>query len=442
MKLSIKYKLPLVITIFFVFYVISLLAYYKFFVLSNAVENFNVFREELNQVGEEISIGIEERYPDAEYMNAFIHSISKEKNIKIEVYDIAGNEIFAADNNNSKNMSFKVKDFVSINGKVVYILKLEHSFMLKKFLFTDYSDKIIIFALSALAVLVLCLMVYLHHYIVNPLMVLQKNFETVNNHSNKVSVSIKRNDEIGQLYKKFEEMIKKLETSNHQQIEMISSISHDLKTPLTSIIGYIERLTSNKVRNEQKKQEYYGIIYKKAQDIEGLIEEFSTYSKSEYSLANLQKQKVKVIDFFNSICAEYSDELEAYDVDFNSQADILHDVWMDVDINQLRRVFANLVSNSLKYVQHPIKINMAYKIEKNLVKFYIEDNGNGVPEEELSRIFNNFYRVDKSRSREKGGSGLGLAICRSVIESHQGSILAYNVESGGFGIEFTLPINY
>ncbi|MGB4438559.1 MAG: HAMP domain-containing sensor histidine kinase [Sedimentibacter sp.] len=441
MKLSIKYRLPIVIILVFVFYMISLVVYYRFFIFSNAVQNFNVFREELDEVGDEISIGIEERYPDMEYMNSFIHSMSKEKNIKIKVYDTEGNNIFAADHSDNKNMAFRVKDFVSINGKVVYILEIEYSFLLKKFLFFDYSGKLIIFSLISLCMMVLFLIFYLHHSVVSPLLVLQDSFETVNYRSNKVGVITKRNDEIGELYKKFEEMVKKLELSHRQQIDMISSISHDLKTPLTSIIGYVERLSDDKVKSEQKKLEYYDIIYRKAHDIECLIEEFSTYAKNEYSCGSLQKHNIKVIDFFNSICEEYSNELEAYDVDFVCQPDTIQDVSMEVDVNQLRRVFANLVSNSLKYVKHPVKIFMSYKIEKNFVRFSVEDNGGGVPEEELSQIFNNFYRVDKSRSRDKGGSGLGLSICRTIIESHQGRVWAYNIDQKGFGIAFVLPLN-
>lgn len=113
---------------------------------------------------------------------------------------------------------------------------------------------------------------------------------------------------------------------------------------------------------------------------------------------------------------------------------------MDIDVKKIRRIIANLVANSLKYVDPPIIIKMLCRVENRKVVFIIEDNGEGVPQEELNSLFEAFYRVDKSRSREKGGSGLGLAICRSIVESHNGYIKAYNISNGGFGVEFRLPI--
>lgn len=440
MKISIKYKVPMVIILGFCLYVLFLAAYYRFFILNDAMQNYILFQDSLNQVSEEVSIGIEARYPDSESMNSFIHSVSEEEDIKIEVYDTEGNKIFTAGKSDSKNIGFRAKDFVSINGKLQYILELEHPFMFKKFLLFDYMGKLAIFAVVLLCFFVFGLIVYLHHVIVNPIINLQKSFEKVSYHSNKAAVYKGRKNEIGDLYNKYEEMLKKLEISRHQQLEMISSISHDLKTPLTSILGFVERLSEDKVKDEQKKQEYYSIIHKKAQDIEGLIEEFTTYTKNEYSCLNLKKQKISVMDLYSSICYEYCDELKAFDVEFDCHNDTNNDDWIEVDVYQLRRVFANLVSNSLKYIQPPRKIRIMCKSNKSFVSFYFEDNGKGVSAEDLDLIFNVFYRVEKSRSREKGGSGLGLAISKSIIESHQGNIWAYNVEGGGFGIAFTLPL--
>ena len=104
----------------------------------------------------------------------------------------------------------------------------------------------------------------------------KNNFETVNYRNNTFSHNLKRRDEIGQLYQNFDVMLKKLESSYKQQVEIINSISHDLKTPLTSIIGYIERLLKGSVKSDNKKIEYYNVILRKSQDIKILIEEFST----------------------------------------------------------------------------------------------------------------------------------------------------------------------
>ncbi|MBA4493892.1 sensor histidine kinase [Paenactinomyces guangxiensis] len=110
-----------------------------------------------------------------------------------------------------------------------------------------------------------------------------------------------------------------------------------------------------------------------------------------------------------------------------------------IDQKKIHRVFANIMRNAIEYVEPPLKVHMSFTADKKYVHFCMGDNGPGIPENELSQIFQSFYRIDKSRSRDKGGSGLGLAICKSIIEAHGGQIQAYNSVSGGLGIKFSLP---
>lgn len=158
--------------------------------------------------------------------------------------------------------------------------------------------------------------VYLHYSYVKPLIFLQRHFERIDLGNSKVNIDLKRKDEIGDLYRNFSAMTKRLDASYTHQLQMISSISHDLKTPLTSIMGYVERLLSANINNEDKKREYYKIIYNKAIDIKQLIEDFSDYSKNELECSKLQKEKVNIQNFFASLCGEYQEELSSYDVEF------------------------------------------------------------------------------------------------------------------------------
>jgi signal transduction histidine kinase len=177
-----------------------------------------------------------------------------------------------------------------------------------------------------------------------------------------------------------------------------------------------------------------------------LIAEFTDYVTSNFENSTTgSKDVVNLKEFFETVSAEYLVELKSKGIDFKWSYDARAlqaaegDYYLEVDMQRIRRVFANLVSNSLKHANTLRQISFQCLVVKNQVTFSVEDDGPGVPPDELEVIFAKFYRVDKSRSREKGGSGLGLAICKNIIENHGGTIRAYLTEAGGLGIAFSLP---
>ncbi len=137
---------------------------------------------------------------------------------------------------------------------------------------------------------------------------------------------------------------------------------------------------------------------------------------------------------------EYEQELLEHHGELTLECRIPPGVVMTVDRDKFKRVFDNLISNSVKYSKDHLKIMMICVQDGSNLKFSIEDTGAGVVPEEFTKIFDQFYRVDKSRSREQGGSGLGLAICRRIVEAHGGKIWAYAPEDGGLGISFVIPM--
>ncbi len=436
MRLSIKVKLPIIIFVFFILNMLSLIIFFRMSSFNTLRDDFRVYINEIMKTSGIVMEGIEEAYPDKLKTSEFISKISHEKNVSVLVKDTSQQIAFAADGREKGIFKYNTKDIVSIDGKVVYTVEIGHSFTLLKNLLNNTD--IVIFEVVVLFISVLLLVIYLHFNIVKPLEILKRSLRTVNNYNNKLSLKFKQGDEIGELYRNFEDMVQRLEMSQSQQLEMISSISHDFKTPLTSVMGYVERLMGSGSMPEEKKQEYYKIIYKKSQDIEKLIEDFSDYTKNEVDCKKLKKERFSVKEFFNSICREYFIELQSYNAEFKTYCSVNANAVMDVDVKKIRRVFANLISNSLKYAQAPVIIKASCEIKGDKIVFTVEDNGKGVPEEELSNIFNKFYRLDKSRTPERGGSGLGLAICRSIVESHRGKIWAYNSQNGGLGVSFTV----
>lgn len=224
-----------------------------------------------------------------------------------------------------------------------------------------------------------------------------------------------------------------------KQFNVMGAISHDIKTPLTSIKGYVERLMNGRVYSEEKRMEYYRIIYRKALDIEKMTLDLSEYVQNE-SQPLLVKKNVHLLTFLDSIAREYKEELQNFQSEFCFSWDVRSDQYLNVDEQQIRRVFANIVQNSLNHSSGQVCIFLRAHIQQDMVVFRLQDNGPGVPKEELLKIFDPFYCVNKARSKEKNGSGLGLAISKGMIENHDGQLFAYLPEEGGLGITIKLPL--
>lgn len=370
-----------------------------------------------------------------------LNSVSQTKNVKISIYDINGNRLFFADRRKEQGVSnIDLKSFVVTQNDTILILEFTYPFSVKNFSEINAIKNILNVSLVLFLFVVLIIIIYLHHSLVKPLTELNQCFEKINPRAQSISNPLKRHDELGDLGFKLEEMSNRLNEANQIQSELIASISHDLKTPLTSIIGYLERIITDKVTSEDKRLEYEKIIHQKANHIKDIINEFNEFVINDPASTSLNLETISLHRFFDDLCLEYATELQIHKVHLKVTNEIPQDIMGALDSQKIRRVFANIVENALRYAEGLSEIKMSCHIDKNKAVFIIEDNGKGVPKHELNSIFNKFYRVDKSRSREKGGSGLGLAICRNIIENHRGTIGAYQAESGGLGIKFSLII--
>jgi signal transduction histidine kinase len=425
-----------------------LVLYFRLFLTENLGKDFDIFKDHLYRISEEIAAQINKLYPDRAKITAYLNEVSARENMKITVYDVDGNKLTGADRRKGYGLNIELKSFTVVGRKVIYVIELLYPFSIKNLGELNSVKKIRDAAFLLFTLFIVLLIFYLHFSLAGPLAVLNRGLATVEyrNAGFVIPGKIrKRNDELGDLTRKFEEMQQRLSASYREQTEMIASISHDLKTPLTSITGFIERLLNQNVTRERQ-TEYYRIIYQKARDINELIAEFNDYVTSNFkSSAAGGQDAVKLKEFFETVGAEYRAELKSKGIEFEWFYDTGapqtggDEYYLEIDRQRIRRVFANLVSNSLKHANPLRKISFACRVTKHQAIFSVEDDGPGVPPEELEVIFAKFYRVDKSRSREKGGSGLGLAICRNIIENHGGTIRAYLTKTGGLGISFSLP---
>lgn len=293
-------------------------------------------------------------------------------------------------------------------------------------------DALLIFLVSLATMLIIFII------LTDPLKKLSKAVVNINYGNTLVKIPYYNNDEFGKLCRNFEDMGKRLRKSEDNQQELIQAVSHDIKTPLTSIIGFSKRLKENKV-SEDRKADYYETVYRKAIELQEILEELEEYANN-----NVEKQysfsKLNCKQYVTNLCMEFKTEYEQKGCIFNYNIDINENIHINTDTKKMKRVFVNIINNSLKYAGDNCTVTVNCSIIDNALDVAISDNGEGVPEEFINKIFDRFYRVDSSRSREKGGTGLGLAICKEIVEKHHGKIYACNNNEGGLCISFTIPI--
>lgn len=254
-------------------------------------------------------------------------------------------------------------------------------------------------------------------------------------------------DEIGQLCADFEEMRLHLKKEIEVRIqyeqdlrELISNISHDIKTPLTAIKGYAEGLLDGVADTPERQEKYLKTIFAKASDMTTLVDELSFYTKIDTNNIPYHFEKVQVNDYFQDCVEDNRPELELINVTLEYQSNVSEGVQVLGDREQLRRVMSNLIGNAVKYrgdKEHGTIIVRLLE-EERMVRVEVEDNGQGISENALPNIFERFYRADASRNSKKGGTGLGLAIAKKIIEEHGGSIRAESSVDVGTKIIFTL----
>ena len=253
-------------------------------------------------------------------------------------------------------------------------------------------------------------------------------------------------DEIGELCTDFEDMRRRLKETAEEKLEaekqnkeLISNISHDLKTPITAVKGYVEGIMDGVADTPEKQEKYIRTIYNKANDMERLINELTFYSKIDTNRIPYRFDRINVNEYFADCVEELSIELEEQNIELAYFNYVDEDVQVIADAEQIKRVINNIVSNSIKYIDKPKGyINIRVKDVGDFVQVEIEDNGKGIATKDLPLIFNRFYRTDASRNSSKGGSGIGLSIVKKIIEDHGGKVWATSKENTGTVMYFVL----
>ena len=255
-----------------------------------------------------------------------------------------------------------------------------------------------------------------------------------------------RCDEIGQLFENYEQMRltlkenaeEKAENESRQK-ELISNISHDLKTPITSIKGYVEGIMDGVANTPEKMDKYIKTIYNKANDMDKLINELTIYSGIDTNRIPYHFHVLNISNYFADCIEEIGLDLESKNIRLNYMNLAPPDTCVVADPEQFKKVINNIISNSVKYIGHDNGLISIRIIDENeSVKIELEDNGKGIAAKDIGNIFERFYRTDASRNSMQGGSGIGLSIVKKIVEDHGGYVWATSRENEGTCIHFVM----
>ena len=309
-------------------------------------------------------------------------------------------------------------------------------------------------SLVSAIIVILCVIVltgivlanWLMYGFIKPINQLKKALHNIENGDYDTSLIKPKQAEFEGLFKDFESMRIKLKENRDrrnlaekQNKELIANITHDLKTPITSIRGYVEGIMDGVADTEEKMDRYIKTIYNKANALNALINELTGYSKIDAREITYNFGRISVDEYFGDCASEMIFDLQEQGVKFVYDNRVKKSTAVLADPVQLSKVIHNIISNSVKY-KSPERsvIRMRIKDMGEYIQVDVRDNGMGIPKEDTEKIFDRFFRSDVSRNSDKGGNGIGLSIAKKIIEDHGGRIWATVDGSVGLTIHFTL----
>lgn len=318
---------------------------------------------------------------------------------------------------------------VSDSGQMVYDISLPQSSSSQVKLM---AKDMILTATIILVFTALSVGLWIYRSIAVPLVKLKKATKNIKEGNLDFVLEVEGNDEFSQLCQDFEEMRKRLKESTEEKIlmdkenkELISNISHDLKTPITAVKGYVEGIMDGVADTPEKMDRYVRTIYNKTNEMDHLINELTFYSKIDTNRIPYTFSKLNVEDYFSDCAEELGLEMETRGIELVYANYVEKGVQVIADGEQIRRVIHNIVSNAIKYMEKPRGIiQLRVKDVGDFIQVEIEDNGKGIAAKDLPYIFDRFYRTDVSRNSSKGGSGIGLSIVKKIMEDHGGKVWA------------------
>lgn len=250
------------------------------------------------------------------------------------------------------------------------------------------------------------------------------------------TVPVRSGDELGQLAQSFNQMSADLARANRLRRQMTADIAHDLRSPLTVLTGYLEAMQTGDLPPSPDR---FQTMYREARHLSRLVDDLRLLSLADAGELRLNRQSIEAAELLRQAAAAYQHQAEQQQIELavRAGADLSP---LKADPERLAQVLSNLLANALRYTPAGGQITLTARSHSGGVLLQVEDTGSGIPPEELSHIFNRFYRLDKSRHQTGGESGLGLAIARAIVEAHGGAISVASQPGRGTRFEIWLPI--
>lgn len=255
-------------------------------------------------------------------------------------------------------------------------------------------------------------------------------------------ITLRQSNELTQIADSFNRMAEELEytvqeerRAENEKTEIITSVAHDLRTPLTSVIGYLE-LVAEKDLTAETRQHYISVAYRKAKRLQRLTDDLFSYIKYGSEQVPMELNRLDAAKLIEQMVEEFYPSIQENNLELTMEKRV-GQAWVEADGMLLARAFANLLGNAIKYGRDGKLLQVLVEQEQDRVRIHIINYGEVIPNRDLENIFERFYRVDASRTEEQGGTGLGLAIAKNIIELHHGSI---GVKSDFGGTEFTVEL--
>ena len=220
---------------------------------------------------------------------------------------------------------------------------------------------------------------------------------------------------------------------------LMANLSHDLRTPVTAIKGYVEGIRDGVANTPEKRDHYLEVVYAKTLVLEGLVGNMTDFSEYELGRMQYHFERVELSAFLADLIPEYQADVRGREMAFVAKP-LASPATVTADRGKLKRVLDNLVSNAVKYGRPGGTVVLAAEGYRQGVILSVSDDGRGIPEEALAHVFDSFFRADAARSSSVPGSGLGLAICKSIAESHHGKLWLTSREGEGTPAYLYLPL--
>ena len=414
------------------------------------LERDSEIRSKLQQMSDDQEIEITVLHLDGKVM---FHSIEKDVTSTIQIKNDIHYDLFTSQQESGKiNIAFPIVNDVSHEqiGNAIFSLNKDSLFPSKP----NSNYFFLVILMGALSFFIICLALYMNRKvqkdILTPLHELKKNTEEIIKGNYEQMSSYPKLDELGELYAVFDQMrleIKQLVILQNEQEQnqkkLISSISHDVRTPLTTIKAYLDAISEGVCRNEDSLMSYIHIMQTNTEKMSRLIDDLFIHALKELGHIPIHLNEQYSRDVLTNILQPIQYYVQTTNIHFIKPA-MIPNVLIQVDEGRLEQVISNLVTNALKHTSNGDTITITTYIENQTLYIQVIDNGNGMLPEEMPFIFERYFRghqPERESAIKNEGAGLGLSICQHIMEEHYGSISFHSKHKEGTTFTLTLPIS-